>query len=56
MWQLWSQAKCPKEGIIHDLEYESEHRQLIYFMKQFLSSKTKGMCYVIRHVKIDPIF
>ena len=55
MWQLWSEAKS-EEGIIHDLEYESEHRQLIQYMKQFLSSKSKGMCYVIRHVRVETIF
>jgi len=56
MWQLWSECRCDSEGYIHHLEYESEHRELIQFMKQFLSKKNKGMCYVIRHVKIEPIF
>ena len=56
MWQLWSECRCDSEGMIHHLEYESEHRQLIQFMKQFLSKKNKGMCYVIRHVKIETMF
>ena len=56
MWQLWSEGQCPEEGIIHDLEYESEHRELILLMKRFLSSKKNNVCYVIRHVKIETIF
>ncbi len=56
MWQLWSEGQCPEEGIIHDLEYESEHRELILIMKRFLCSKTNNTCYVIRHVKVETIF
>ena len=56
MWQLWSEGQCPEEGIIHDLEYESVHIELIRHMKRFLSSKKNNVCYVIRHVKIETIF
>ena len=53
MWQLWSECRCDSEGYIYHLEYESEHIELLKFMKQFLSQKNRGMCYVIRHIKLD---
>lgn len=56
MWQLWSECKCPEEGIIQNLEYESEHRELILYMKKFLCQKNQWVCYVIRHVKIKLFF
>lgn len=56
MWQLWTEVCCPEEGIIHNLEYESQHVDLIRYMKKFLCQKNQGVCYVIKHVRIEIIF
>jgi hypothetical protein len=56
MWELWSESKCPEEGMIQNLEYESVHIELIRYMKKFLCQKNKTMCYVIRHKKVKLFF
>jgi hypothetical protein len=53
MYQLWTHARCEKEGQIDDLLHQDAHKEVIDFMYNFYKSKYPNEFYSIRFKKIS---